>query len=158
MKDNIINNGAYIASNAVIRGDVSLEKDSNIWYGVVIRGDCGHIRIGEGTNIQDNCVVHDETTIGNYCTVGHSAIVHGCKVGDNCLIGMGAIILNGAVIGDACIIGAGALVLSGTQIPPRSLVVGNPCRIVRTLGDEQVEDNYKNALLYIKEAKENFGE
>lgn len=158
MKNNIVDNGAYIAPNTVICGDVTLEKDSNIWYGTVIRGDCGHVSIGEGTNIQDNSVIHDRTDIGKFCTVGHGAIVHGCTVGDRCLIGMGAIILNGAVIGDECIIGAGTLVLGGTEIPPRSLVVGNPCRIVRELGDEQVEDNYKNALLYIKEAKENFGE
>ena len=93
--------GAYIAPTAIVNGDVTLDKDVNIWYGAVVRGDMGAIKIGEGTNIQDNCVVHEEVTVGKNCTVGHGAILHGCTVGDNCLIGMGAIVLNGAVLGDS---------------------------------------------------------
>lgn len=99
-----------IAPGAVVVGDVELSEDVNIWYGAVLRGDSGKITVGKGTNIQDNCVVHEETTIGEYCTVGHGAILHGCTIGDGCLIGMGAIVLNGAVLGEGCLVGAGALV------------------------------------------------
>lgn len=148
---------AYIASNATIVGDVTLADDCNVWYGAVIRGDCGHIEIGEGTDIQDNCILHDGLSIGKFCVVGHGAIVHGCTVGDNCLIGMGSIIMSDAVIGEGSIIGAGAVVLGGTVIPPRSVAVGNPAKVVKTVSDEQLETTKNNALWYIKEAHKNFG-
>ena len=93
-------NGAYIAPTATVVGDVILEKDVSIWYGAVLRGDAGTIRVGEGTNIQDVAVLHEEVTVGKGCTIGHGAIVHGCTIGDNCVVGMGAIVLNGAVLLD----------------------------------------------------------
>lgn len=148
---------AYIAPNATIVGDVTLADDCSVWYGAVIRGDCGHIEIGEGTDIQDNCVLHDELTIGKNCVVGHSAIVHGCTVEDNCLIGMGAIVMSNAVIGEGSIIGAGAVVLGGTVIPPRSVAVGNPAKVIRTASAEQIEATKCSALRYIERARRAFG-
>lgn len=148
---------AYIAPNATIVGDVTINDDCNVWYGAVIRGDCGHIEIGRGTDIQENCVLHDGMTIGEYCVVGHGAIVHGCTVGDHCLIGMGSIILNNAVIGEGCVIGAGAVVLAGTVIPPYSVAVGNPARVVKATSEEQLKTITKDALWYIEEARKNFG-
>ena len=147
----------YIAPNATVVGDVVLEKDVNIWYGAVLRGDCGRITLGEGTNIQDNAVLHDETTLGKYCTVGHTAIVHGCTVGDECLIGMGAVILTGAVLGDGCIVGAGALVTGKTNAPAGSLLLGSPAKIVKTVTPEQRAETRENALHYIELGKKAFG-
>jgi len=131
-------------------GDVVLGKDVNIWYGAVLRGDCGRITVGEGTNIQDNAVVHDETTLGKFCTVGHSAIIHGCTVGDDCLIGMGAILLTGAVLGDGCIVGAGALVTGKTNAPAGSVLLGSPARVVKEVTEEQLAETRRNALHYIE--------
>ena len=147
----------YIAPNATVVGDVVLEKDVNIWYGAVLRGDCGKITIGEGTNIQDNAVVHDETTLGKFCTVGHTAIVHGCRVGDDCLIGMGAVILSGAVLGDGCIVGAGALVTGKTNAPAGSVLLGSPAKIVKTVTPEQLAETRGNALHYIELGRAAFG-
>ena len=147
----------YIAPNATIVGDVVLHKDVNIWYGAVLRGDCGKITIGEGTNIQDNAVVHDETTLGKFCTVGHTAIVHGCTVGDDCLIGMGAIILSGTVLGDGCIVGAGALVTGKTKAPAGSVLLGSPAKIVKDVTPEQLAETRENALHYIELGKRAFG-
>lgn len=141
--------GAYIAPGATIVGDVELNRNANIWYGAVLRGDSGTIRVGEGTNIQDNCVLHEKTTIGKFCTVGHGAIVHGCTVGDNCLIGMGAIILNGAVIGDNCMVGAGALVTGKMDAPAGSLILGSPAKVVRELTAEQIAGLSADAQHYI---------
>ena len=115
-----------IAENAVVVGDVVLAKNCGIWYGAVLRGDEGHIEVGEDTNIQDNAVVHENVTLGKGCTVGHGAIVHGCTVGDNTLIGMGATILNGAKIGRDCIVGAGALVTGKMDAPDGSMILGRP--------------------------------
>jgi len=142
--------GACIAPNATVVGDVVLGKDVNIWYGAVLRGDCGRITVGEGTNIQDNAVVHDETTLGKFCTVGHSAIIHGCTVGDDCLIGMGAILLTGAVLGDGCIVGAGALVTGKTNAPAGSVLLGSPARVVKEVTEEQLAETRRNALHYIE--------
>ena len=100
----------YIAPNATVVGDVQLGENANIWYGAVLRGDSGTITVGEGTNIQDNCILHEGATVGNYCTIGHGAIVHGCTIADHCLIGMGAIVLDGAVLEEGCLVGAGAVV------------------------------------------------
>ena len=147
----------YIAPNATVVGDVVLQKDVNIWYGAVLRGDHGRITIGEGTNIQDNAVIHDETTLGSYCTVGHSAIVHGCAVGDNCLIGMGAIILSGAVLEEGCIVGAGALVTGKTRAPAGSVLLGSPAKILRDATPQQLAETRENALHYIELAKATFG-
>src|ERR1044071_9157071 len=129
--------GVYIAKTAVVIGDVTLGAHSSVWYHSVLRGDINRIVVGHHSNIQDNSVLHlaDDypCIIGNYVTVGHSAIVHACTVGDECLIGMGATILDGAVIGEQSIIGANALVTQFTQIPPGSLVLGSPGKVVKML-------------------------
>ena len=144
---------AYIAPNATVVGDVQLAENVNIWYGAVLRGDEGTISVGEGTNIQDNAVVHEETTIGKYCTVGHSAIIHGCTVGDSCLIGMGAIVLSGAVLGDGCMVGAGALVTGKTNAPAGSLLLGSPAKVIRPITEEERRAIEKNAQDYVNQAK-----
>lgn len=129
--------GVYIAKTAVVLGDVKLGAHSSVWYNAVLRGDINRIVVGHHTNIQDNAVLHlaDEfpCIVGNYVTVGHSAIVHACKVGDEVLVGMGAVILDGAVIGKQSLIGAKALVKQGMKIPPGSLVLGAPAKVVRRL-------------------------
>ena len=133
--------GAYIAKTAVVLGDVTIGAHSSVWYGVVLRGDINRIVVGHHSNIQDNAVLHlaDELAciVGNWVTVGHSAIVHACTVGDEVLVGMGAVILDGAVIGEQSIIGAKALVTQGTKIPPGSLVLGAPAKVVRKLSKEE---------------------
>jgi len=129
--------GVYIAKTAVVLGDVTLGVHSNVWYGAVVRGDIQRIVIGHHSNIQDNAVLHLSDVlpciVGNRVTVGHSAILHACKVGDEVLVGMGAVILDGAVIGKQSIIGAKALVTQGMKIPPGSLVLGAPAKVVRKL-------------------------
>jgi len=150
-------NRVWIAPNATVVGDVVLGNHVNIWYGAVLRGDCGNITIGEGTNIQDNAVVHDETTLGSFCTVGHGAIIHGCTIGNDCLIGMGAIVLSGAVLGDGCIVGAGALVTGKTNAPAGSLLLGSPAKVVKPVTAQQLEENRKNALHYVVLADKTFG-
>ena len=147
----------YIAPNATVVGDVVLGKDVNIWYGAVLRGDHGRITVGEGTNIQDNAVLHDETTLGTFCTVGHSAIVHGCTVGNDCLIGMGAVILSGAVLGDGCIVGAGALVTGKTNAPAGSVLLGSPAKVVKQVTEKQLAETRENALHYIESGRKAFG-
>jgi carbonic anhydrase/acetyltransferase-like protein (isoleucine patch superfamily) len=133
--------GVYLAKTAVVLGDVTLGDFASVWYGAVLRGDINRIVIGEGSNIQDNAVVHlaDDfpALIGRYVTVGHSAIVHACTIGDESLIGMGATILDGAVIGRQCIVGANALVTQNMQIPDGSLVLGSPAKVVKALTAEQ---------------------
>ena len=143
----------YIAPNATVVGDVKLGENVNIWYGAVLRGDSGAICVGEGTNIQDNCVLHENTTVGKYCTVGHGAIVHGCTIGDECTIGMGAIVLTGAVVEDRCIIGAGAVVTGKTHAPAGSLLLGSPAKVVRELTPEQIAQLRQDAEHYIELAE-----
>ena len=145
--------GATVASTAVIVGDVQLAKDVSIWYGAVLRGDRGSICIGEGSNVQDNCVIHETTTVGKGCSIGHTAILHGCTVGDNCVVGMGAIILNGAVIGENCLIGAGSVVTGKMNAPAGSLILGNPAKVVKPLSPEQLEYIRQDAQLYMELAK-----
>jgi carbonic anhydrase/acetyltransferase-like protein (isoleucine patch superfamily) len=132
-----LSQGVYIAKTAVVIGDVTLGAHSSVWYGAVLRGDINRIVVGHHTNIQDNAVLHlaDDLAciVGNWVTVGHGAIVHACKVGDEVLVGMGAVILDGAVIGKQSLIGAKALVKQGMKIPPGSLVLGAPARVVRKL-------------------------
>jgi carbonic anhydrase/acetyltransferase-like protein (isoleucine patch superfamily) len=131
----------YITQSAVVLGDVRIGDHSSIWYNATVRGDINYIQIGHYTNIQDNAVVHlaDEfpCIIGDYVTVGHSAIVHACTLGNQVLVGMGAIILDGAVVEDQCLIGANSLVTNGTRIPAGSLVLGTPAKIVRALTPEE---------------------
>jgi len=133
--------GVYLAKTAVVLGDVTLGAHSSVWFGAVLRGDINRIVIGHHSNIQDNAVLHlaDELAciLGNWVTVGHGAIVHACTVGDETLVGMGAVILDGAVIGKQSIIGAKALVTQGTRIPPGSLVLGAPAKVVRKLSREE---------------------
>jgi len=129
--------GVYIATGAMVLGDVTLGEYSSVWYNAVLRGDINRIVVGHHSNIQDNAVLHlaDDfpCRIGNYVTVGHSAVVHACTVEDEVLVGMGAVILDGAVVGKQSIIGAKALVTQGTRIPPRSMVLGAPAKVVRAL-------------------------
>ena len=148
----------YIAPNATVVGDVVLGNEVNIWYGAVLRGDSGTITVGEGTNIQDNCVIHEKTQIGAWCTIGHGAIVHGCTVGDNALIGMGTIVLNGAVLGEGCLVGAGAVVTGKTDAPAGSVLLGSPAKIVKTLTPEQVAEQHQDAVHYVEQAKKAFAE
>lgn len=148
--------GVYIAKGAVVVGDVTLGDYSSVWYNAVLRGDINKIVVGHHTNIQDNAVLHlaDDfpCILGNYVTVGHSAVVHACKVGDECLIGMGAIILDGAEIGEQCLIGARSLVTQYMKIPPGSLVLGSPAKIVKQLTPEERADLKPWADKYVANA------
>ena len=151
-----MDNQIFLAPNAVVTGEVNLGENVNIWYGAVLRGDSGTITIGDHTNIQENCVVHEETHIGSYCTVGHGAIVHGCTVGDNCVIGMGSIVLNGAILGDGCLVGAGAVVTGKMNAPAGSVLLGSPAKVVKTLTLEQIADQRQGALHYVELAAKTF--
>lgn len=144
---------AWIAPNATVVGDVTLQEDVSIWYGAVLRGDSGAITVGRGTNIQDNCVLHEKTTIGDGCTVGHGAIVHGCTIGKRCMVGMGAMVLTGAVIGDDCLIGAGALVTGKMNAPAGSVLLGSPAKIVKQITLEQMEEIRLDGENYIRLAQ-----
>jgi len=148
----------FIASGAVVLGDVTLGDHASIWYGAVLRGDINRIVIGHHTNIQDNAVLHisdiHPCIVGNRVTVGHSAIIHACKVGDEVLVGMGSVILDGAVIGEQCIIGAQALVKQSMKVPPGSFVLGSPARIVRAL--TRKERNHIKLLAAKYEAYANY--
>src|SRR5262249_19061179 len=154
-----IDPSAFVADNAVIIGDVQIGARSSIWFGAVLRGDVFHIRIGEDTSIQDNSVIHvthsqHATQVGSKVTVGHSVTLHGCTVGDACIVGMGATILDQAVIGDKCIVGAGALVTPGTKIPAGHLAVGSPARPKRPLTDDELTWLEASALHYVHLAQE----
>ncbi len=144
----------FIAPGAYVGGDVTLGNQIGIWYNAVVRGDSGSITIGDKSNVQDNCTIHTDpghnVVIGEKVTIGHNAIVHGCTIGDNTIVGMGSILLNGAVIGKNCIIGAGALVTGKTVIPDNSLAFGNPAKVIRQLTDDEIESNHKNALHYVE--------
>lgn len=128
---------AWVADTAVLVGKVVVEADASIWFGAAIRGDNEVIRVGAGSNVQENCVLHTDMgyplTIGANCTIGHKAMLHGCTIGDGTLIGMGATVLNGAKIGNGCLIGACALITEGKEIPDGSLVMGSPGKVVRQL-------------------------
>lgn len=156
-----IHPAVYIADGAVVRGEVSIGEESSVFFHATVRAEKAQILIGKQTNIQDNCVLHVDAgeilEIGNGVTIGHSAVVHCRKVGDNSLIGMGAILLNGAVVGKNCIIGAGALVTKNTVIPDGSLVLGQPGKVVRELTREEIDANRRNAMHYVEEAKEAVG-
>ncbi|ABX31379.1 ferripyochelin binding protein (fbp) [Petrotoga mobilis SJ95] len=153
----VVQEDVFLAPGCQIIGDVKIAKGSSIWYNATLRADIGSITIGEFSNIQDNSVVHIDTEyptiIGNYVTIGHNAIIHGCEISDNCLIGMGAIILNGAKIGEGCLIGAGALVTENKIIPPKSLVLGVPAKVIRNLTDEEFEQIKEHAKEYFNLAK-----
>ena len=145
---------AFIDDSAQVIGDVEIGEESSVWMAVVIRGDVNSIRIGRRTNLQDGTIVHvmtrtHQTTIGDNVTVGHGAIVHGCTIEDRCLIGMGAILLNGSHVGTGSIVAAGSLLVEGMQVPPRSLVMGSPGKVKRTLTDAEVADIQGYADRYV---------
>ncbi len=149
---------AFVARNATVIGTVTVGKDASIWFGAVVRGDMAEIIIGDGSNIQDNAVVHVDfgkpSIIGNGVTVGHGAIIHGAVIKDNVLIGMGSILLNGAVIGENSVIGAGTVVTEGFEVHPNSLVLGVPGKIIRQLKSEEVERIKEAARVYVEYARE----
>lgn len=153
---------AYILDSSVVVGDCTIHKFASIWFHATVRGDMASIEIGEGTNIQDNAVVHTDTNlptkIGKFVTVGHSAIIHAATVGDYALIGMGSVILNGAVIGDSAMVAAGTVVPPGKVVPPGMLALGNPMKIIRPLTEEEFQANIRNAKTYIQLAEGYFHE
>ena len=152
-----IDESAYIAKGAIVLGDVTVGADSSIWFHSTVRADRGKITIGKGSNIQDNAVVHvDEgfpVSIGNHVTIGHSAVIHGCTIEDNTLVGMGAILLNGAKIGRNSVIGAGALVTQNMIVPEGALVIGSPGKVVRQVTKEEIASSLRNAEEYVEEGK-----
>lgn len=147
----------FLAEDARIIGNVSLGEDSSVWFGCVLRGDNETIAIGARTNVQEHTVMHTDPgfplTIGEGCTIGHRAMLHGCTVGDNSLIGIGAIVLNGARIGRNCLVGAGALVTEGKEFPDNSLIIGSPARVARTLDDTAAEKLRRSADHYVENAR-----
>lgn len=155
-----VNPSVFVADGAKIIGDVTIGDDSNIWYNAVIRADMNSVEIGKGVNIQDNCILHSAVAldeqpqnsgvvrVGDYCTIGHGAIVHACTVEDHCLIGMNAVILDYAVIGRGSIVGTGAVVTKGAVIPPFSLVLGIPGKVVKSLDPESITVRYDEAIEY----------
>jgi gamma-carbonic anhydrase len=153
-----IGRDVFLAPNATVIGDVELGDEASVWFGAVIRGDCGSVRIGPRTNLQDLAMVHMTTAIssievGADVTVGHGAILHGCKVGDGCLIGMGAILLDNAEIGAGSIVGAGALVKARMVVPPRSLVLGSPAKVVREVTPEEMKTTLAGSAHYVENAR-----
>ena len=144
----------WVAPDAHVVGRVTLGVDVGIWFGAVLRGDRDTIRVGAGTNVQEGAMLHTDPgfplTVGAGCTIGHHAIVHGCTVGDNVLVGMGATIMNGAVIGPDSVVGAGALVTEGKTYPARSLIVGSPAKALRTLDDAAVAKLHLSAAAYVE--------
>lgn len=156
----IIHPDAFIADNATVIGRVTLKRGASIWYNAVLRADIAEIVIGEFSNIQDNCVVHVDydmpTIIGDYVTVGHGAILHACRVGDNALIGMGAVILDRAVIPNNCLVAASALVPPGKTFPEGTLILGNPAKVARTLAPEEIKQLRQHALSYYDLWKKNY--
>ena len=164
-KEPKIGENNYIAPNATLVGEIELGSDVSIWFGAVLRGDMSKITIGNASNIQDNCTVHGDApypvVLGEGVTVGHNAIVHGCTIGDNCVIGMGAILLNGATIPKNCLVGAGSVVGANLEAEEGSLIIGNPAKVKKKLSDKYIEylkyakDVYINDIdIYTKELKE----
>ncbi|MET1086315.1 MAG: gamma carbonic anhydrase family protein [Arthrobacter sp.] len=153
----VVHESAFVAPTAVIIGNATLAEDASAFYGVSVRADTAAITVGAGSNLQDNVVLHADPgfpcTVGKRVSVGHAAVVHGCTVEDDCLIGMGATVLNGAVIGAGSLVAAGAVVLEGTLVPPRSLVAGVPGKVRRELTDEEYDGVRSNAARYVELAK-----
>lgn len=148
----------FVAPSATIIGDVHLGDESSVWFGAVIRGDVFPIRFGARTNVQDGSVIHvtggqAATTVGDDVTIGHMVLLHGCTVGDRCLIGMGSIVLDGAEIGEECLIAAGSLIAPRTKIPPRSMVKGRPGKAVRALGEADLQMVREAGRLYVEYAR-----
>ena len=151
--------GVYLAPTSTVIGDVVMGEGSSLWFGSVLRGDVGYIRVGKNTNIQDLTMVHVtgdafNTEIGDEVTIGHRCVVHGCRVEDGCLLGIGCIVLDGAVIGEGSIVGAGAVVTPGTIVPPRSMVLGIPGKVRRPLEGDELKMGREGAAHYRKLAQE----
>jgi len=148
---------AWVADSAQVMGRVDLAAHSSVWFGAVIRGDTESIHIGEGSNIQDGSVLHADIgqpiRVGKHVTVGHKVMLHGCIIGDESLIGIGAIVLNGAKIGKNCIVGAGSLVTEGKEFPDGSMIMGTPAKVVRSLSPEQIQGLRMSAKHYIENAE-----
>lgn len=147
-----LHDDTWVAPDANLIGKVVLEEGASVWFGTTIRADHDEIRVGKGSNVQENCVMHIDPgyplIIGENCTIGHKVMLHGCTLGDNSLIGMGAIVLNGAKIGKNCLIGAGALVTEGKEIPNGSMVLGSPGKVVRELNAATIQGMTMSALHY----------
>ena len=148
----------YTGNNVVITGEVSLSEDVSIWHNAVLRGDEGSITIGSRTNIQDLVMIHTgmpdySVIIGHDTTIGHNAIIHGCTIGDECMIGMGAIIMNGAKIGNQCIVAAGSIVTEHKTFPEKSLILGSPAKVIRALTDDEIQKIRDNAETYVTSAR-----
>ncbi|MCB0403685.1 MAG: gamma carbonic anhydrase family protein [Bdellovibrionales bacterium] len=140
----VVDPTAYVASGVAVEGDVTIAAHASLWFNAVLRGDVGRIVIGEGSNVQDLCMVHvsyekSSTLVGNHCTIGHSAILHGCQIGNHVLVGMGSLILDNAQIGDWVMLGAGSLVTEGKKIPSGTLAFGRPAKVIRELTDKERE-------------------
>ncbi len=148
-----IHNKAWVAPSADLIGDIEIKEDSSIWFGCVLRADVNKIRIGKRTNIQDLSMIHTDTNtqtiIGDNVTIGHKVMLHGCKIEDNCLIGMSATILDNVIIAEGSIVGANSLVTQGKKFPPRSLIMGSPAKVVKELTKKDVEGLIKHAENYI---------
>ena len=153
----VMHPSVWVADSAQIIGQVFLEQDSSVWFGVVIRADTAAIRVGCGSNIQDNSVLHVDAgkplTIGHNVTVGHQAMLHGCSIGEGSLVGIKAVVLNGAKIGKNCLVGAGALITEGKEFPDGSLILGSPAKVIMTLSSEQIEGLKIIAQQYVNNAK-----
>jgi len=148
---------AWVAGSAEVMGNVRLGEDASVWFATVVRGDCESIRIGAGSNVQDASVLHADIgqplVIGERVTVGHQVMLHGCTIGDESLIGIGAVVLNGARIGKHCLVGAGSLVTEGKEFPDGSMILGSPARVVRQLTPEQIEGLRTSARHYMENAR-----
>lgn len=157
-KTPVVDPSAFIAPTATLIGDVTVADHASVFFGAAVRADAATISIGAGSNLQDNVVVHADpgfpARIGARVSVGHAAVVHGCTIEDDCLIGMSATVMNGAVIGTGSLVAAGAVVLEGTVVPPRSLVAGVPAKVRKTLSDEEVDGVKENAAHYRELAQE----
>ena len=153
----VISPSAWVADSAQVMGQVELGEDASIWFGTVVRGDTDRITIGAGSNIQDASVLHADfgspLTIGANVTVGHQVMLHGCTIGDESLIGIGAVVLNGAKIGKNCLVGAGSLVTEGKEFPDGSMILGSPAKAVRQLSPEQIEGLRQSARHYVLNAQ-----
>jgi len=152
-----IDPSAWVADSAQVMGAVTMQANTSIWFGATVRGDTEHIHIGEGSNIQDGSVLHADhgqpLTVGKNVTVGHMVMLHGCTIGDESLIGIGAVVLNGAKIGRNCLVGAGSLVTEGKEFPDGSMIMGTPAKVVRHLTPEQMDGLRQSAAHYIDNAQ-----